>query len=216
MIELILILNINMVDPSQHTRGPCQCGEEHKYSDLYGEDLFFEINFALLECFNQKNSNSIKSVIRPYEQLKKHLANPLLLTESDYGPELVVRIPFKGEVRVKSITISGADDGMAPRNVKIYKDETTVDIDIVRDKKCVQEIKLLENLDGKVDYPVNHSKFSGVSNIVLGFDETFGASTCGVHFIGIKGDYLRAKPKMGDIKYEVRATHAPPVTEESR
>lgn len=126
-----------------------------------------------------------------------------------------MRIPFKGEVRVKSVTIAGYEDGKAPRSVKIYKDETTVDIDIVRDKKPVQQIQLLENTDGKVDYPVNHSKFSGVSSIVLGFDETFGAPTCGVHFIGIKGEYLRAKPKMGDIKYEVRATHAPPVTEAS-
>ena len=176
-----------MVDPSQHTRGPCQCGEEHKYTDLNGDDLYFEIDFTMLECLNQKNSNAIKQVIRPFEQLNRHLTNPAIMTESSCGPDLVLRIPFKGQVRVKSITVAGAEGGKAPRSVKIYKDETTLDIDIARDKKCVQQINLLENLDGRVDYPVNHSKFSGVSNIVLAFDETFDAPTCGVCFIGIKG-----------------------------
>ena len=44
-------------------------------------------------------------------------------TESDFGPELVINIPFKGEVRIKSFCIAGAPDGLAPKRVKLYKNE---------------------------------------------------------------------------------------------
>ena len=49
----------------------------------------------------------------------------------------MINIPFKGEVRIKSFCICGAPDGKAPTRVKLYKNETTVDIDIVNEKKCV-------------------------------------------------------------------------------
>ncbi len=48
-------------------------------------------------------------------------------------------------------------------------------------------------------------KFSNTSNIVLGFDGTFGAAKSAIKFIGFKGDRLRNKIKPGEIIYEVIA-----------
>jgi len=42
----------------------------------------------------------------------------------------------------------------------------------------------------------------------LGFEQNFGASKTGVKFIGIRGEFLRLKPKMGEIVYEVRANYS--------
>jgi len=94
-------------------------------------------------------------VIRPFEKKLDHARDNTLGTESDYGPELVVFIPFKGEVRVKSICVCGAPDGMAPSKVKLYKNEETIDINILEEKKPVQIIDLAENLTGEVEYPVS-------------------------------------------------------------
>ena len=147
-------------------------------------------------------------MIRPFEKKLDHTRDNTLGTESDYGPELVVFIPFKGEVRVKSICVCGAPDGMAPRKVKLYKNEETIDINILEEKKPVQIIDLAENLTGEVEYPVSQSKFTNTSSIVLGFDENFGANRTGIKFIGIRGEFLRLKPKMGEIVYEVRANYS--------
>eukprot|EP00352_Strombidinopsis_acuminata_P001904 CAMPEP_0176395352 /NCGR_PEP_ID=MMETSP0126-20121128/43341_1 /TAXON_ID=141414 ORGANISM="Strombidinopsis acuminatum, Strain SPMC142" /NCGR_SAMPLE_ID=MMETSP0126 /ASSEMBLY_ACC=CAM_ASM_000229 /LENGTH=106 /DNA_ID=CAMNT_0017768181 /DNA_START=196 /DNA_END=516 /DNA_ORIENTATION=- len=97
-------------------------------------------------------------------------------TQSGYGPDLVIYIPFAGEMRVKSICVIGGPDGKSPSKMKLYKNESTVDINIQEDKKAVQTIDLNENLDGSLEYPVNVSKFNNVSNLVIGFDENFGAS----------------------------------------
>ena len=43
---------------------------------------------------------------------------------------------------------------------------------------------------------------------MLGFDENFGASKTGVKFIGLRGEFLRLKPKIGEIVYEVRANYS--------
>lgn len=49
------------------------------------------------------------------------------------------------------------------------------------------------------------SKFANTSSLALGFQQNFGAAKTEIKFIGIKGELLRIKPKMGAIVYEIRA-----------
>ena len=115
------------------------------------------------------------------------LQDATLGTTSDYGPEMVVVIPFTSEVKVKSICVAGGVDGTAPSKMKVYKNEEAVDFSIIEDKKPVMTIDLAENLQGEMDYPVNLSKFNNCTNIVLGFEESFGANISQINFIGLKG-----------------------------
>ena len=194
-----------MVDPFQHVQGPCNCGEEHKGESIDGDDLYWQINVSDIECFNQASQNGIKSVIRPYDLKMAHTVKTTLGTESDYGPELVVNIPFKGDVRVKSFCVIGGPNGTAPSSVKLYKNETAVDADIINDKKPLQEFKITENESGAIEYPVKPTLFASLSSLVFGFDENFGAETTQVKFIGIKGEFLKGKAKLGKVAYEIRA-----------
>ena len=52
---------------------------------------------------------------------------------------------------------------------------------------------------------MNVTKFSNVSNLVLGIDGSFGANRSSLKFIGLKGERLRNKVKVGEIVYEVIA-----------
>ena len=121
---------------------------------------------------------------------------------------MVVYIPFDGEIRVKSIIVIGGDEGTAPSKMKVYKNEQTVDISILEEKKPVQTIEMNENVTGELEYLLNVTKFNNTSNIVLGFEENFGAKNTVIKFIGLKGEKLREKIKMGEIIYEVRANLA--------
>ncbi len=56
-----------------------------------------------------------------------------------------------------------------------------------------------------MEYPLNITKFSNVSNIIIGVDGSFGGSKSALKFIGLKGDKLRNKDKVGEIIYEVIA-----------
>ena len=147
-------------------------------------------------------------MLRPFDDKMKFREDSSIGTESDYGPELVVVIPFSGEMRVKSICVIGDGDGQAPSKMKLYKNEEAVDINLIEEKKPIQTIDLAENLTGELEYPLNVSKFNNVSNVVIGFDENFGGSKTGIKFIGLKGEKLRDKTKTMNIVYEVRANLA--------
>ncbi len=57
--------------------------------------------------------------------------------ESGHGKDLVVFIPFNGEIKIKAIIVIGGEDGTAPASMKIYKNVEAVDINIMEDKKPV-------------------------------------------------------------------------------
>ena len=65
-----------------------------------------------------------------------------------------------------------------------------------------------ENLTGELEYLLNVTKFNNVDNLVLGFDENFGAAQTIIKFIGLKGEKLREKVKVVETVYEVRANLA--------
>ena len=56
---------------------------------------------------------------------------------------------------------------------------------------------------GEMEYPTNITKFSNLSNIVLGFDGNFGGKKSALKFLGFKGDRLRNKVKVVETVYEV-------------
>ena len=130
------------------------------------------------------------------------------LTQSGYGKDLVVYIPFNGEIKVKAICVIGGEDGTAPAKMKLYKNVEAVDINILEDKKPVQVVDLNENPSGELEYLINVSKFTNVTNLVLGFDDNFGAPSTAIKFIGFKGEKLREKSKFVETVYEVRANLA--------
>jgi hypothetical protein len=47
-----------------------------------------------------------------------------------------------------------------------------------------------------------------VTNLVIGFDENFGAPKTGVRYIGFKGEKLREKFKVANTVYEIQANLA--------
>ncbi|CDW90648.1 UNKNOWN [Stylonychia lemnae] len=134
--------------------------------------------------------------------------------QSGYGKDLVIYIPFNGEIKVKAIIVIGGDEGTAPSKMKLYKNVSTVDINIMEEKKPLQIIDMNENMTGELEYLLNVSQFNNTSNIVIGFDENFGAKNTVVKYIGLKGEKLREKVKVVETVYEVRANLADHKTED--
>ena len=120
-----------------HGPGGCNCAEEMKNQDPNGEDLFPCILMSDVECFNEANVDSAQKVLRPIEQKRAFLHDESLTMKADYGTELVVKIPFNSEVKVKSICVAGGHEGDAPSKMKVYKNEENVDFSIIEDKRPV-------------------------------------------------------------------------------
>lgn len=178
----------------------CGCSEEMRRQDPYGQDLFEFIDKEAIQCFNERKVGMCKDIVRPLEDKNKGPEGAVL--RSGYGKDMVIVVPFSCEVRVKSIIMISGDNGEAPKELKLYKNEEAVDVNIQEDKAPLQKMDLNQ---GEVEYATNLMKFSNVSNIVLGLDGTFGAKKSSLKYLGFKGDKLRNKVKVVETVYEVRA-----------
>ena len=57
--------------------------------------------------------------------------DPSLSVKADLDTELVVKISFNSEVKVKAVRVAGGPDGESPNMMKVYKNEENVDFDII-------------------------------------------------------------------------------------
>lgn len=173
----------------------CNCAEEAKQSDTTGDDLFPCIDFGEVECFNEEVTDSILKVIRPLDDRLAFRKDASLSVKADLDTELVVKIRFNSEVKVKAVRVAGGPDGCSPNKMRVYKNEENVDFDIISDKRPLHEVSLAEDFLGELEYALPLNKFNNCNNIVLGFVGNFNGDTTLINFIGLKGQYLRDKSK---------------------
>lgn len=124
------------MESHQHHAG-CGCSEEHKKTDPYGQDLYPHILLEQLDCFNEKTHGSIKRIVRPLSKKLDYQDEQGDIVWSGYGKDLVMYVPFNGEIKVKSVCVIGGEEGSAPSKMKIYRDVEAVDISILEDKKPI-------------------------------------------------------------------------------
>ncbi|KAL1232474.1 Cyclin-Y [Trichinella spiralis] len=125
--------------------------------------------------------------------------------ESDVDEELLFKIPFTGNVKLKSIVVIGGDGGQRPNRIRLYKNRPSMDFDDVN-LTPDQEFDLSEDPDGSVEYPLRVAKFSGVEHLIIHFPSNVGAKTTVVYYIGLRGEFSeKQRPQVVCTNYEVRS-----------
>lgn len=104
-------------DHHHHQHG--NCAHESTDSDYLKESgiqysLYEKIDMENLECLNEEEDGSAKNVFKPWDQRLDGRA-----VNSDSEAELLFNIPFTGNVKLKGITILGANDETHPKKLKM-------------------------------------------------------------------------------------------------
>ncbi|XP_057377301.1 PITH domain-containing protein GA19395-like [Daphnia carinata] len=192
----------------------CECGQETKtenLAELY--NLYSKIDMENLECLNEAVENSAKSVFRPWDQR----LDSTKFVESDADEELLFNIPFTGNVKLKGLILIGGEGGTHPSVVRLFKNRPHMTFDDATSQP-EQELNLVEDLEGTVEYATKIVKFSSVYHLTLHFPKNYGSDTSKIQFIGLKGDWseghrhgvtlctYEATPSMADHKDKVLET----------
>ncbi|KAJ1673483.1 hypothetical protein EV182_005143 [Spiromyces aspiralis] len=173
----------------------------HDSEEVLKDSLFTKIDLDNVRCMNEKEKDSIKGVFKPWDERM----DVTKYVDSDADEQLIIHIPFTGQVKLKSILIRGGPDGTAPRTMKVYSNRPGIDFDNVESEKPSQVFSLVQapNNAQPIEYNTNVIKFRQVTHLTLFFADNFGEDTTRILYIGLKGDWIAVKQKtLSGVVYE--------------
>uniref|UniRef100_A0A069DQI4 Putative thioredoxin-like protein n=2 Tax=Triatominae TaxID=70999 RepID=A0A069DQI4_9HEMI len=196
---------------SGHGHG-CDGDHDHDETPEMGlqYSLYSKIDIDNLQCLNEAVEDSGKAIFKPWEER----LNFEKFVESDADEELLINIPFTGNIKLKGIIVIGGEDQSHPSKMKLYKNRPRMTFDdtgLIPD----QEFDLHPDTTGTLEYSTMVVKFSSVHHLTIYFPQNFGAENTKLYYIGLRGEFTpahrhgvtictyEAKPNVADHKTEV-------------
>ncbi|ORZ37724.1 galactose-binding domain-like protein [Catenaria anguillulae PL171] len=216
---------------SHHHHGPGCSHEAHDHDHDHGHDghdhdgpdrgteysLWRYINIDQIRCLNEQVEGSAKKVFRPWEER----LDEDKYVESDADEQLLIHIPFTGQVKLKAIALRCRPDETAPSELKVFINNDQLDFDSAESTEPTQSWELVSPDDvvramdaqgGVVEYPTRVAKFGAVRSLTMFIPANFGADTSIVNYIGLRGDFTPLNKDPIITMYEAAANpadHAP-------
>ena len=123
-------------------------------------------------------------VIKPYDQR----LNEDRYLESDADDQLILRIPFTGSVRLRSLLLKCGPADQTPSEVHIYANRD-IDFDSAPDTPPTQKLESIPQSREVVEFPLKPAKFPDVTTIHLFVPASQGAETSRIYYLGFKGEF---------------------------
>lgn len=195
--------------PHNHHDGPCSHesndndhDHDHGTSDLGPNDnLFPHIDRANVVALNATREGSV--VVKPWDQRD----NEEVFLESDADDQLIIRIPFTGSVRLRSLLLKTGPGDQTPTKVALFSNQPSMDFNDVSDKAPVQEFDIPQDRN-VAEYAVKTAKFNKVSSLTLFFPASQGADTTKIYYVGLLGHWTERKNDPVITVYETQANLA--------
>lgn len=189
-------------DHSGHDHG------EHDHSDDITPALQFSlyqhINFDEITTLNEAQYGSGKEVCR---KTWAERLNPEPEIESDADEQLLLNVPFTGQVKLHSILLRTSDSDSAPRTLKVIINRDDVDFGVAEDAEGTQTFELSQTSEIQ-ELPVKRARFNAVRRLTLFFPDNFGdgdEDVTRISYVGFKGEWMQLGRAPANIIYEAAA-----------
>ncbi|KAI9222286.1 PITH domain-containing protein [Blastocladiella britannica] len=211
-------------DHAEHHHPHGGAGHDHDHdSPERGAEfsLWQYINLDHIRALNETRPGSARDVFRPWDE---RLIEDRFI-ESDADEQLLIHIPFTGQVKLKTIALRVPLDESAPSELKAYIN-CDLDFDAAESTVPTQKWDLLApadivaadadtgSRDGIIEYQTRITKFNAVRSLTLFFPANYGADTSILQYIGLAGDFTPINKDPIITLYEAAANpadHAPVV-----
>ncbi|KAJ7599067.1 galactose-binding domain-like protein [Mycena floridula] len=176
---------------------------EHDESSSLGpnDSLFQHIDRENVVALNANGQGSV--VIKPW-----HLRmDEQEFLESDADEQMIIRIPFTGSVRLRSILLKTGPGGQTPSKLALFANADNMDFGDASEKTPTQEFAVVQSREVG-EYAVMTAKFSNISSITLFFPDSQGADTSQIYYVGFLGSWTARKATPVITVYEKQANPA--------
>ncbi|KAI1210470.1 PITH domain-containing protein [Annulohypoxylon truncatum] len=184
-------------------------GHDHDHEHDHTDDitpalqysLYQHIDFDGINTMNEAQVDSGKAVVKKTwaERLE---AEPEL--ESDADEQILMTIPFTGQVKLHSILLRTSASDSAPRSLKLFINRDSLDFDMAEELPPTQTLELSQTSEVQ-ELPVKRALFSKVRHLTLFFEDNFGdgeEDVTRISYIGFKGEWMQLGRAPAQILYE--------------
>lgn len=124
--------------------------------------------------------------------------------ESDADEQLLMHIPFTGQVKLHSILLRTSNSDSAPRTLKVFINRDDLDFSTASDLQPTQEFQLSQTSEIQ-DIGVKRALFGKVQNLTLFVEDNYGEDVSRICYLGLKGDWMQLGKAPTNILYEAAA-----------
>ncbi|KAF8053807.1 PITH domain-containing protein [Lyophyllum atratum] len=186
---------------------------DHDHNDLtpaIQSSLYQHIEFDKIVTFNEATTGSGKAVIqKPWDQR----LDTTTVLESDADEQLLIYVPFTGDVKLHSILIRADPSPGAPRTLKLFINRDDVDFTSAADLRAVQTLEIPLPLPGQdvLELPVKRALFNNTHSLTLFIEDNQSdgeEDVTSLSFLGFKGDFTQLRKDAVVAFYEAAANPA--------
>jgi len=174
--------------------GGCdECDHDADPERGFEETLYPYIDLPQVTCLNEITDGAGRKCLRPWSDR----ADPDRFVESDADEQLILFIPFTGNVKLKAIIVVTENNDTRPTVMKAFKNRDDIDFDLADSLTPTQTWQLVEGPPGHdgLKYETRASQFQGLHNLTLYFPENAGGETSRISYIGLIGTCERVYRK---------------------
>ncbi|KAK4101451.1 DUF1000-domain-containing protein [Parathielavia hyrcaniae] len=183
-------------------------GDEHDHSDDITPALQFSlyqhVNFDEVTALNEAVYGSARAVVRK-TWAERLAAEPEV--RSDVDEQVIVNVPFTGQVKLHSILLRTSDSDSAPKTMKVIINRDDVDFGVAEETSGTQEFELSRTAEVQ-ELPVRRARFNAVRRLALFFPDNFGdgeEDVTRISYIGFRGEWMQLGRAPANIIYEAAA-----------
>ncbi|TVY55822.1 PITH domain-containing protein P35G2.02, partial [Lachnellula suecica] len=163
--------------------------------------LYQHITFDDITTFNESEADSGKAVVKK-TWVERMEDKPEL--ESDADEQLLMHIPFTGQVKLHSILIRTSPSSCAPQTLKVFINRDDLDFSTASDLAPTQEFSLSQTSEIQ-DIAVKRALFGKVQSLTLFVEDNYGDEVSRLSYLGFKGDWMQLGRAPTNILYEAAA-----------
>ncbi|RYP54056.1 hypothetical protein DL768_001058 [Monosporascus sp. mg162] len=189
-----------------HGGGHGHHDHEHDHSDditpAIQHSLYQHINFDAVNTMNEAVPGSGKAVVKK-TWAERMQVEPELVSDAD--EQIIINVPFTGQVKLHSILLRSSPSPSAPRTLKLFVNRDDVDFDTAEELQPTQTLELART--GEVqELPVKRALFGKVQRLTLFFEDNFGEEDdevmTRISYLGFRGEWMQLGRAPANILYE--------------
>jgi hypothetical protein len=194
-------------DEHSHSHG----GDDHHEHD-HSDDitpalqnlLYSQLDFPKLTTLNESESNSGRAIC---EKTWADRLNPEPELVSSADEQLIIHIPFTGQVRLHSIILRTNPGPSCPKTLKVFVNEESLDFETASEKEPTQTLEISQTSEVQ-EIGVKRAKFGTTRSLSLFFEDNWSGGEedeTRVEYLAFKGDFMKLNKEAVSVLYESAA-----------